>query len=199
MKEVREAWFDDQLDLDPARLVFVDEPGSTPRWRACVGGPVRGALPDGGAARTLGRARRWCWACAATGGGWAPHLRRGAMTGGGLPGLRAGGTGATIAPRRHADHGQPPATRWQAYARRSRRWAHGSCTCRLLARLQSDRAGVCQDQGAATQGRGAQRGRPTPRHQRILRCFKPRECRRIIAAAGTMRTEMKASPFLPER
>jgi transposase len=34
----RQAWFDAQPDLDPERLVFIDETGPPPRWRACADG-----------------------------------------------------------------------------------------------------------------------------------------------------------------
>ncbi|ESX65332.1 hypothetical protein X758_29705 [Mesorhizobium sp. LSHC416B00] len=32
----RRAWFDGQLDLDPAKLVFIDEAGLSTRWLACA-------------------------------------------------------------------------------------------------------------------------------------------------------------------
>ena len=32
----REAWFEEQLDLDPDRLVFVDESWASTAWRAAM-------------------------------------------------------------------------------------------------------------------------------------------------------------------
>ena len=48
----REAWFDGQLDLDPQRLVFVDETGATTkmarlRGRAAKGDRCQAAIPHG--------------------------------------------------------------------------------------------------------------------------------------------------------
>ncbi len=80
MKEVREAWFEDQLDLDPDRLVFVDETGVNTkmarlRGRAPCGERCRMAVPHGHwASTTLVLGLR-------SDGLVAPHLRRGAMTG----------------------------------------------------------------------------------------------------------------------
>ena len=50
--EQREAWFEGQLDLDPARLVFIDETGAStalarPRGRAPRGKRLRAAIPKG--------------------------------------------------------------------------------------------------------------------------------------------------------
>ena len=52
MKLAREAWFDGQLDLDPAKLVFVDETGASTkmarlRGRAKRGERCRAAIPHG--------------------------------------------------------------------------------------------------------------------------------------------------------
>lgn len=48
----REAWFEDQLDLDPARLVFIDETGAATnmarlRGRAPKGERLRAGIPRG--------------------------------------------------------------------------------------------------------------------------------------------------------
>ena len=42
MKAAREAWFEDQPDLDPARLVFIDE-----TWTATNMARLRGRSPRG--------------------------------------------------------------------------------------------------------------------------------------------------------
>lgn len=52
MKAARQAWFDGQLDLDPERLVFVDETGASTkmariRGRAKRGQRCRAAIPHG--------------------------------------------------------------------------------------------------------------------------------------------------------
>ena len=52
MKAAREAWFDGQLDLDPERLVFIDETGASTkmarlRGRAPRGERCRAAIPHG--------------------------------------------------------------------------------------------------------------------------------------------------------
>ncbi len=52
MKAAREAWFDGQPDLDPAKLVFIDETGAStkmarPRGRARRGERCRAAIPHG--------------------------------------------------------------------------------------------------------------------------------------------------------
>lgn len=52
MKEARETWFEGQLDLDPDRLVFIDETAATTkmarlRGRAPKGERCRAAIPHG--------------------------------------------------------------------------------------------------------------------------------------------------------
>ena len=52
MKAAREPWFEGQLDLDPDKLVFIDETGATtkmarPRGRAPRGERCRAAVPHG--------------------------------------------------------------------------------------------------------------------------------------------------------
>ncbi len=52
MKAAREAWFEGQLDLDPAKLVFIDETGASTkmariRGRAKRGQRCRAAIPHG--------------------------------------------------------------------------------------------------------------------------------------------------------
>ena len=42
MKEAREAWFDGQLDLDPAKLVFIDETGASTKMARLRGWAKRG-------------------------------------------------------------------------------------------------------------------------------------------------------------
>ena len=52
MKEAREAWFEGQLDLDPDKLVFIDETGATTKMARLRGRAPRGercvaAVPHG--------------------------------------------------------------------------------------------------------------------------------------------------------
>ena len=52
MKAARQAWFDGQLDLDPSKLVFIDETGASTkmarlRGRAKKGERCRAAIPHG--------------------------------------------------------------------------------------------------------------------------------------------------------
>ena len=52
MKAARQAWFDGQLDLDPRRLIFIDETGATTkmarlRGRAPKGERCKAAIPHG--------------------------------------------------------------------------------------------------------------------------------------------------------
>ena len=52
MRAAREEWFAGQLDLDPERLVFLDETAATTRMAHCYGGAPRGergriAVPAG--------------------------------------------------------------------------------------------------------------------------------------------------------
>ena len=52
MKAAREAWFEGQLDLDPAKLIFIDETGASTkmarlRGRAKRGERCRAAIPYG--------------------------------------------------------------------------------------------------------------------------------------------------------
>ena len=52
MKAARQAWFDGQLDLDPAKLIFIDETGASTkmarlRGRAKRGERCRAAVPHG--------------------------------------------------------------------------------------------------------------------------------------------------------
>ena len=52
MKAAREAWFEGQLDLDPAKLIFIDETGASTkmarlRGRAKCGQRCRAAIPYG--------------------------------------------------------------------------------------------------------------------------------------------------------
>ena len=49
----REAWFEGQLDLDPERLIFIDETWASPTWPGVWAGPARAAAAGWRAARAL--------------------------------------------------------------------------------------------------------------------------------------------------
>ena len=56
----REAWFEDQLDLDPGKLVFIDETGAATnmarlRGRAQKGEWLRAGIPPSAASITRSR------------------------------------------------------------------------------------------------------------------------------------------------
>ena len=80
MKEVRQAWFEDQLDLDPERLVFVDETGVTTKMAR-----LRGRAPRDQRCRMAVPHGSWVSTTLVLGlrsdGLVAPLIRRGAMTG----------------------------------------------------------------------------------------------------------------------
>ena len=80
MKEVRQAWFEDQLDLDPERLVFVDETGVTTKMAR-----LRGRAPRDQRCRMAVPHGFWVSTTLVLGlrsdGLVAPLIRRGAMTG----------------------------------------------------------------------------------------------------------------------
>lgn len=184
MKEVREAWFEDQLDLDPERLVFVDETGVNTkmarlRGRAPCGERCRMAVPHGHwASTTLVLGLR--------GDGMvAPHLRRGAMTGAAFlaylreelaPTLRPGDTLIMDNLQAHKVAGVREAVAAvgarilyvPAYSPDFNPIEQVFAKIKTLLRKAAARSEDALHRAI----------------QRILRCFKPRECRRIIAAAG---------------
>ena len=100
----REAWFDGQLDLDPERLVFIDETGANTKLARLYGRSPRPAMPRRHPSRTLennnlhGRIalRR---SHSAAGPEW-PNGRRC------IPRLDRTIARALPAPRRHRDNGQ---------------------------------------------------------------------------------------------
>jgi transposase len=184
VKEVREAWFEDQLDLDPQRLVFLDETGITTRMarlrgRAPCGERCRMAVPHGHwASTTLVLSLR--------GDGLvAPHLRRGAMTGAAFlaylreelaPTLRKGDTLILDNLPAHKVAGVREAI--EAVGARILYVPAYSPDFNPIEQVFAKLKALLRKAAARTE---------TALHQatqRTLRRFKPQECRRIIAAAG---------------
>lgn len=184
MKEVREAWFEDQLDLDPERLVFVDETGVTTkmarlRGRAPHDQRCRMAVPHGSrVSTTLVLGLR-------SDGLVAPLIRRGAMTGAAFlayvqqdlaPTLRPGDTLILDNLQAHKVAGAREAVAAvgarilyvPAYSPDFNPIEQVFAKIKALLRKAAARSEEALHRAV----------------QRILRCFKPRECRRIIAAAG---------------
>ena len=100
----RQTWFDAQPDLDPARLVFIDETGASTkmarlRGRAPRGQRCRAAVPHGHWKTTtfVGALR--------LDGMTAPMVLDGPMNGPAFPGLCPADARSHTAARRHGDHG----------------------------------------------------------------------------------------------
>lgn len=124
----RRTWFDGQLDLDPERLIFINETAASTKMARLRGRSLRGERLSGGrssgpwedhhvhgrpAAGRLGdaNAARWPyeWFC--------------------LPRLCAAGPRTRASPRRHRGRGQPARPQDQRRARGDREGWRGSCSC----------------------------------------------------------------------
>lgn len=184
MKEVREAWFEDQLDLDPERLVFVDETGVNTKMAR-----LRGRAPCGERCRMATPHGHWASTTLVLGlrsdGLVAPHLRRGAMTGAAFlayvkeelaPSLRPGDTVILDNLSAHKVEGVREAVAEvgarilyvPAYSPDFNPIEQVFAKIKALLRKAAARSEEALYRAV----------------QRILRCFKPRECGRIIAASG---------------
>ena len=53
VKVARTAWFDGQLDLDPEKLIFIDETGTTTKMARLYGRAPRGHVDGAGLPRTV--------------------------------------------------------------------------------------------------------------------------------------------------
>jgi transposase len=69
VKSAREAWFEGQLDLDPERLIFIDETGATTKMARLFGRAPRGE-------RTLHRRAAHWRPCSANDSRWTDGWRR---------------------------------------------------------------------------------------------------------------------------
>ena len=155
----RQAWFDGQTDLDPERLVFIDETWASTNMarthgRAPRGERLRMAVPHGhwktttlvaGARRRAASSRPGCSTGRSTATPSRPTSARS------WPRTEA---------RRHRHHGQPlqPQAAGGAGPDRGGRGA-GALPPAVQPRLQPDREGLRQAQGPAAQGRPSEPSR----------------------------------------
>ena len=180
----REAWFDLQPELDPAKLVFIDETGATTkmarlRGRSPRGERCRAAVPHGHwKTTTLVAGLR-------LGGLTAPMVIDGAMNGDAFTAYAETFLAPTLAPGDIVILDNLPAHKVKRRTRCDRtRRSHPPVPAALLPGLQSDRAGLRQDQGAPPQGRRQDRGRPRNRDRRRARRFLPGECANYFINSG---------------
>jgi transposase len=184
VRAARAAWFEGQLELDPERLVFLDETGASTkmarlRGRALRGERCRMAVPHGHWASTtlvLGLRGE---------GLVAPQVQRGAMTGPGFrayveqvlaPALRPGDTVILDNLSAHKVAGVREAL--AAVGARLLYLPTYSPDFNPIERVFAKIKALLRK--AAARSEAALHAAI----RRVLRCFKPRECRRIIAAAG---------------
>jgi hypothetical protein len=152
----REAWFELQPELDPSRLVFIDETGATTkmarlRGRSPRGERCRDAVPHGHwKTTTLVAGLR-------LGGLTAPMVVDGAMNGDAFTAYAETFLAPTLAPGDIVIMDNLPA---QRRGRRSNAPGRRSCSFPLLPRLQSDRASLRQAQGAPAKGRRTDHPKP---------------------------------------
>jgi hypothetical protein len=112
VKAARENWLDGQDDLDPERLIFIDESGLSTKMAR-----LRGWAPKGERCRAAIPHGHWKTTTFVSGftlaGFVAPMLLDGPMDGESFLAC----VGANVAPRRHRRHGQsgrPQSSRCQA-------------------------------------------------------------------------------------
>jgi hypothetical protein len=67
VKAARQVWFDGQLDLDPDKLIFIDETGATTKRPASAGGLHEASVAAPLSRTATGRPPRLPPACASTG------------------------------------------------------------------------------------------------------------------------------------
>ena len=176
----RQAWFDAQPDLDPARLVFIDETGASTkmtrlRGRAPRGQRCRAAVPHGHWKTTtfVGALR--------LGGMTAPMVLDGPMNGPAFlayveqmlaPTLRRGDT---------VIMDNLPAHKVAGVARRHRGERRSLApAAALLARFQPDRERLQQAQGATPQGCSSHHPGPLGRHRRRAPAVHARRVRQLL-------------------
>ncbi|PWJ86867.1 transposase [Mesorhizobium loti] len=153
-------WFDGQIDLDPERLIFINETAASTKMARLRGRSLRGERLSGGrssrpledhhihgrpAAGRLGGANtaRWPyqWFC--------------------LPRLRAAGPRTRASPRRHGVMDNLPAHKISGAREVIEQVGAAPVPAAILARLQPDRDGFLEAQGSREKG-------CNPNHRRIL-------------------------------
>ena len=163
--EQREAWFEGQLDLDPERLVFIDETWASTNM-ARRHGRCRAVNACGSAFRTAIGKRRPSSARSTLRGFIAPFVLDGADRPPRFRDLCREGPRPRTAPGRRRDHGQPARPQGAERAPDDRgRGRKPPLPPALQSRLQSHRERLRQAQGAPAKGRRADRRRPLERHR----------------------------------
>jgi hypothetical protein len=180
VKARRLAWFEAQPELDPSRLVFIDETGASTRMarlRGCAprGARCRAAIPHGhGKTTTLVAALR-------LGGMTAPMVIDGAMNGGAFRAWVRHMLAPSLGPGDIVVMGNLPAHKVGGV--RERIETRGARLLHLppcSPGFQPDRASVRQAQGSPPQG-----GRPDPQnprdcHRRCPRRLRTRRMRQLL-------------------
>ena len=183
--EAREAWFEGQLDLDPERVVFIDETAAATNMERRYGRAPRGercriAVPHGHYKTTTVTAALRASGPFAIASWTAPqraHAFRAYVTDTLVPALTPGDTVVHGQPRRHKVAGVRKSIEAAG--------AHLLYLPGLQSRLQPDRDGVRQDsrrscarqRPAPSRIYGRPSGTPSP-------ASRPAECRNYLAAAG---------------
>src|ERR1700682_4591021 len=168
----RTAWADDQPKLDPDRLVFIDETGTSTKMAR-----LRGRAPRG--ERLIGKIPHGHWKTTTFVAGLrstaltAPCVIDGPMNG--LPRLCRASPGADpqARRRRRAGQSQRPQGPGDMRSDRSRR-RKATLLASLFAGLQSDRAALRKTQSLAAKSRRALRGGPLEPHRIPSRCLPAR-------------------------
>ena len=182
----RIAWFDGQLDLDPERLIFIDETAASTKMARLRGrAPMRRAMPGGPVPHghwkttTFTAGLRLSGMAGADAARWPHEWCR-------LPGLCRTGSRARASPRRHRRDGQPAGPQDKRRAR-GHREGRGTApvSCRhtrptsIRSRWLSPSSRHCSEKAAA---------RTIDELWSVvadrLSAFTPQECRHYFEAAG---------------
>lgn len=179
MKAAREAWFEGQLDLDPAKLIFIDETGASTkmarlRGRAKRGERCRAAIPYGHWKTTTFTAGL------RLGGLAAPMVLDGPMNGEAFLAYIEQVLAPKLAKGDAVVMDNLPADKVTGVRGGRRRRCKALVPATLFARLQSDRNGVFQTQGPAQEGRGAHYHRTLGGHRQLPRPTQTRRMQKLL-------------------
>ncbi len=152
MKAAREAWFEGQPDLDPARLVFLDETWTSTNMARTADAArarqrLRSPVPHGHWKTTT------FVAGLALSGIAAPFVLDGPINRDAFQTYVERVLVPELAPATSSSWNNLGSHKGRPCARRSKRLARGCCSCRPTRGLQPDRDGFLQAQGAAAQSR----------------------------------------------
>ena len=194
MKARRRAWFDGQLDLDPSTLIFIDETSASTKMarlggRARKGERCRASVPHG----------HWKTTTFTAGlrldGLIAPMLLDGPMNGPAFLAYAEQVLAPELRPGDLVDHGQPSRPqdiRRPRGDRKGRRQPAPSPA--LFARLQPDRDGLLQAQGASAEGGSPNHRRPLDRDRQTASTSSRRPNAVTISKQQDM-TRSKSNPL----